>query len=185
MAIRSSSSPTSDLLRIPESADAIGVEKQFKIVTCGESVDAVTPVDFTTWGLSYLRPCPSTVISASLIEPPETPADGDSYLLPNDTSLSGVWADHGGQIATWSDETDNWVYCTPAPGTIIHIEGEDRLRSRRGCHQRRWRRHHARALDACDPAARRGHRRSGRYRLPGHLHAGRLSQGSVVRGGWR
>ena len=114
----------SDLLRIPESADAIGVEKQFKIVTCGEAVDAVTPVDFTTWGLSYLRPCPSNVISASLTEPPETPADGDSYLLPNDTSLSGLWADHGGQIATWSDETDNWVFCTPAPGTIVHVGGD-------------------------------------------------------------
>ena len=114
----------SDLLRIPESADAIGVEKQFKIVTCGEAVDAVAAVDFTTWGLSYLRPCPSNVISASLTEPPDDPTHGDSYLLPNDTSLSGLWADHGGQIATWSDETDNWVYCTPAPGTIIHVGGD-------------------------------------------------------------
>ena len=52
-----------------------------------------------------------------------SPADGDAYLLPNDTSLSGVWAEHGGEIATWSDETDSWVYCTPAPGTIIHIGG--------------------------------------------------------------
>ena len=114
----------SDLLRIPESADAIGVEKQFKIVTCGEAVDAVTPIDFTTWGLSYLRLCPSNVISASLTEPPNDPTHGDSYLLPNDTSLAGLWADHGGQIATWSDETDNWVYCTPAPGTIIHVGGD-------------------------------------------------------------
>ena len=115
----------SDLLRIPESADAIGVQKQFKAVTCGEAVDAVAEVNFTTWGLSYLRPCPSTVLSASLTEPPASPDDGDSYLLPNDTSLSGLWADHAGEIATWSDETDNWVYCTPAPGTIIHIDGED------------------------------------------------------------
>ena len=115
----------SDLLRIPESADAIGVEKQFKIVTCGEAVDAVAPVDFTTWGLSYLRPCPSTVISCSTTEPPEDAAHDDAYYLPNDTSLGGVWADHGGEIATWSDETDSWVYCTPAAGTIVHCSDED------------------------------------------------------------
>jgi len=111
----------SALLRIPESADAIGVEKQLKAVTCGESVDAVTAVDFTTWGLSYQRLCPSTVLSASLTTPPVSPADGDAYLLPNDTALAGVWATHGGEIAKWSDETDSWVYCTPVPGTVIHI----------------------------------------------------------------
>ena len=114
----------SGLLRIPETAANIGVSKEPKVVTCGQSVDAVAPFSFTTWGLSYLRPCPSTVLSASITDPPEDADDGDAYLLPNDTSLSGVWAEHGGEIAHWSDETDNWVYCTPAPGTIIHIESD-------------------------------------------------------------
>jgi Putative phage tail protein/Protein of unknown function (DUF2793) len=114
----------SGLLRIPETADNIGVEKQLKAVTCGQSLDDATVVNFTTWGLSYQRLCPSRVISATTLDPPGSPADGDSYLLPNDTSLSGVWANHSGEIATWSDETDSWVYCTPAPGTIIHV-GED------------------------------------------------------------
>ena len=36
-----------------------------------------------------------------------------------------MWAPHGGEIAWWSDETGNWVFCTPVPGTIIHVEGED------------------------------------------------------------
>ena len=115
----------SALLRIPESPDAIGVEKQFKAVTCGESVDAVTAVDFTTWGLCYQRLCPSTVLSCSVTDPPVSPADGDAYYLPNDTSLGGVWATHAGEIATWSDETDSWVYCTPAAGTIVHCSDED------------------------------------------------------------
>jgi Putative phage tail protein/Protein of unknown function (DUF2793) len=114
-----------DLLRISESADAIGVEKQFKILSCGESIDAVEEFDFTSWGLSYQRLCPSTVLSASITTPPVSPADGDAYLLPNDTSLSGVWATHGGEIAKWSDETDSWVYCIPAPGTIIHVIDEE------------------------------------------------------------
>ena len=35
-----------------------------------------------------------------------------------------MWETHGGEIATWSDETDSWVYCTPVPGTIIHVEGD-------------------------------------------------------------
>ncbi len=109
------------LIRVPESADAIGVSKSFKVVTCGEAIDDVPDFDFTTWGLSYLRPCPSSVISATTTEPPVGADDGDAYLLPNDTSLSGVWAEHGGEIAKWSDETDSWVYCTPVPGTIIHV----------------------------------------------------------------
>ena len=112
----------SGLLRVPESPEAIGVEKQLKAVTCGQAIDDADAVDFTTWGLSYRRTCPSTVLSASVTKPPVSPADGDAYLLPNDTSLAGVWADHGGQIAHWSDETESWVYCTPVPGTIIHVE---------------------------------------------------------------
>lgn len=109
------------LIRIPESPEAIGVEKDFKILTCGQALDDIDAFPFTTWGLSYQRLCPATVLSATTITPPVSPSDGDSYLLPNDTSLDGVWSDHGGEIATWSDETDSWVYCTPAPGTVIHI----------------------------------------------------------------
>ena len=113
------------LLRIPEAPEAIGVEKDFKVLTCGQALDDVTSFPFTTWGLSYQQLCPSTVISATTTTPPALPTDGDSYLLPNDTSLSGVWATHGGEIATWNDDTGTWAYCTPIPGTIIHIsEGE-------------------------------------------------------------
>ena len=115
----------SALLRIPESPDNIGVEKQFKAVTCGESVDAVSPVSFTTWGLCYQRLCPATVLSCSTTSPPTGAVDGDSYYIPNDTSLNGAWETHGGEIATWSDETDSWVYCTPAAGTIVHCSDED------------------------------------------------------------
>ena len=110
-----------DLLRIPESSDAIGVSKSFKVLTCGEAIDAVTAFDFTTWGLSYRRTCPSSVISATLTTPPSGATDGDAYLLPNDTALTDEWADHGGEVAHWSEETESWLYCTPVPGTIIII----------------------------------------------------------------
>jgi hypothetical protein len=109
------------LLRIPEDPAAIGIPKFFKVVTCGESIDDVEAFTFTTWGLSYVSPCPSTVISATTTQPPEDPSNGDAYLLPNDTSLSGAWFDHGGEIAKWNASTNTWTYCTPVPGTIIHI----------------------------------------------------------------
>ena len=104
------------VLRITLPADSIGVEQQYKIVTCGESLDAVDSFNFTVYGLCWERTCPSTVLSASLTEPPETPADGDAYLLPNDTSLTGAWVGHGGEITFWKDATASWLFCTPAPG---------------------------------------------------------------------
>jgi hypothetical protein len=116
----------SALLRIPVPASAIGVQKHYKVVSAGQSIDAVDEITFTTWGLCYQRFCPSTVISATLTDPPASPVDGDSYLLPNDTGLTGSWAAHGGEIATWSSETGSWVFCMPVPGSIIHIsDGED------------------------------------------------------------
>lgn len=109
------------LLRIPLPESAIGVAQQWKVVTCGESLDAVEEFAFTTWGLCYQRTCPSTVISATTTSPPTGALDGDAYLLPNDTSLSGDWETHGGEVAFWSEETESWQFCTPVPGTIIHI----------------------------------------------------------------
>jgi hypothetical protein len=44
------------ILRIPENALSIGVEKQLKVVSCGESLASVTATDFTTQGLSYVPP---------------------------------------------------------------------------------------------------------------------------------
>ncbi len=45
-------SPPGGLLRIAETCLATGVEKQLKVVSCGESLSDVTAVDFTTQGLS-------------------------------------------------------------------------------------------------------------------------------------
>jgi hypothetical protein len=44
------------ILRIPENSLGIGVEKQLKVVSCGESLASVTAEDFTTQGLSYAAP---------------------------------------------------------------------------------------------------------------------------------
>ena len=57
-----------------------------------------------------------------------------------------------GEIATWSDETDSWVYCTPAPGTIIHVAMRRTVGRWRRRHQRRRWQLHALAVgaDECD-----------------------------------
>lgn len=115
----------SGLLRISVPESQIGTSISYKVATCGETLDSVSAFSFTTRGLCFARLCPPSVISATLTTPPTGAADGDAYLLPNDTSLGDVWADHGGEIAKWSDATDSWVFCTPAPGTVIHIEDED------------------------------------------------------------
>jgi hypothetical protein len=112
------------LLRIPVPASTIGIEKHYKIVTCGQSIDAVNEFSFITWGLCYQRTCPSTVLSATTTTPPSGAIDGDAYLLPNDTSLTDAWANHGGEVAFWSDETQSWQFCTPVPGSIVHIVGD-------------------------------------------------------------
>jgi hypothetical protein len=44
------------ILRIPENALGIGVEKQLKVVSCGESLASVDAADFTPQGLSYAPP---------------------------------------------------------------------------------------------------------------------------------
>lgn len=48
------------ILRIAETSLGIGVEKQLKVVTCGESVESAVAVDFTTQGLSYVPPLTGT-----------------------------------------------------------------------------------------------------------------------------
>ena len=59
-----------------------------------QSIDAVDDVQLHDLGPVYQRLCPSTVHFV-LASPTRrsSPTDGDAYLLPNDTSLSGVWAD--------------------------------------------------------------------------------------------
>lgn len=58
-----------------------------------------------------------SVISATTTDPPGTPADGDTYLVP--TGATGVWAAHVGEVATWNEEDAIWVFSAVAPGTVV------------------------------------------------------------------
>lgn len=104
-----------DLVRIDETPAAIGVEKQFKAVSCGESQDAVDPFNFTTNGLSYVPATPPQhVLSCTLSTPPAAPADGDCYLVPADTGATDAWTGHEGAICCWRDVANAWE-CSPPP----------------------------------------------------------------------
>lgn len=52
------------------------------------------------------------VISSSLQWPPESSAEGASYLVPS--GASGEWQDKAGQIAVWSN--GGWIYLEPKVG---------------------------------------------------------------------
>jgi hypothetical protein len=81
------------ILRIQENALAIGVEKQLKVVSCGESLASVTATDFTTQGLSYVPPL--TGGGPIVVDP-----DGNTVTLPPDTDL-----DNNARVAVRADDT--------------------------------------------------------------------------------
>jgi len=58
----------------------------------------------------------SPVLSYNQTTPPPTPAVGDSYLL-SDTGLTGAWAGHTNQHATWLG--NNWSYTTAKRGAEV------------------------------------------------------------------
>lgn len=114
-----------DIVRIQETPAAIGIQKDFKIVSCGQSLDDVSAFQFTTQGLSYQPQTITDVISVTTCDPPDDPANGDSYYLPcTGCTLTAEWAGHCGTIATWSDQANTWIYSTPSPGTIIHVQDQ-------------------------------------------------------------
>ncbi len=58
--------------------------------------------------------------SRSLAAPPDTPAEGDTYLLPD--GASGAWTGHDGALAAWIDGV--WTILAPAPGWRAWIVDE-------------------------------------------------------------
>jgi hypothetical protein len=81
------------ILRIQENALAIGVEKQLKVVSCGESLASVTATDFTTQGLSYVPPLSGG--GPIVVDP-----DDNTVTLPPDTDL-----DNNARVAVRADDT--------------------------------------------------------------------------------
>lgn len=65
----------------------------------------------------------AAVISASTTAPPATPADDDTYLVPD--AATGAWAGHEGELAVWDADAAAWVFETPPDGTIIKVSDTD------------------------------------------------------------
>jgi Protein of unknown function (DUF2793) len=54
------------------------------------------------------------VRSAAVVSPPESAADGDSYIIP--PGSTGVWVGCAGQVATWSN--GGWIFLQPSAGLV-------------------------------------------------------------------
>ena len=61
-----------------------------------------------------------TVTSRSIVEPPQTLADGERFILA--AQATGAWAGHDGELASWVDGA--WIFDTPAPGWQTWVADE-------------------------------------------------------------
>jgi hypothetical protein len=86
------------ILRIPESALGIGVEKQLKVVSCGESLASVDAEDFTTQGLSYAPPL--TGEGPIVIDPDDNTVTLDPAALLDNNARVGVRKNSAGSTFT-------------------------------------------------------------------------------------
>jgi hypothetical protein len=76
------------LLRIPETAANIDVERQYKVVTCGESLDDATAFGFATGGLSYLPPLSGG--GPIIVDPDDNTVDFDPTVDLDNNARVGV-----------------------------------------------------------------------------------------------
>jgi hypothetical protein len=74
------------IVRIPETAAGIGVEKLLKVVSCGSTLEATTAETFTTQGLSYTPPTLGNLDDVD--DAASTATDGD---LLRYNATSGKW----------------------------------------------------------------------------------------------
>lgn len=94
-------------------------------VTISEtSGDFFATRDWVRSGLEFF-----VVSSAETSEPPETPADGETFLI----SAPGVgdWLGRGGQLARWRGALEGWQYILARPGMVVSDSATRRLFMRR------------------------------------------------------
>ena len=60
-------------------------------------------------------------LDRDLTAPPDSPADGDAYLV--DTGATGAWSGHDGEIA-WRMSTA-WEFIVPSEGMAAYVADED------------------------------------------------------------
>ena len=64
-----------------------------------------------------------SVKSQILGTPPNTPMEGDRYIIAD--SPQGIWVDNGGNIVTWVDNT--WAFTVPQEGWLCSNEADKKL----------------------------------------------------------
>lgn len=68
-----------------------------------------------------------SVKDRDLVDPPATPANGDTYILAAGT-LTGAWAARAaGDLAMWSSTDAAWRFYAPRVGVLAYIEDEEVL----------------------------------------------------------
>ncbi len=66
-----------------------------------------------------------TVLDRDLADPPQSPADGDRYLVSADAT--GLWSGHDGHIAAWDSAAVAWLFLTPRDGWRVWVVDESAL----------------------------------------------------------
>ena len=62
------------------------------------------------------------VINKDLFVPPESPSDGDTYVVATTDSTSGDWEDHDDDVAYY--QSSSWVFFTPTEGWRVYVQDE-------------------------------------------------------------
>lgn len=62
------------------------------------------------------------VIDKDLFVPPESPSDGDTYIVATTDSTSGDWENHDDDVAYY--QSSSWVFFTPEEGWRLYVQDE-------------------------------------------------------------
>lgn len=56
----------------------------------------------------------------NLSAPPADPEDGDRYYIPVTPAPTGDWAGHGGELAEWDEDGEEWIFVEVPGGTTFY-----------------------------------------------------------------
>src|SRR5690606_22755869 len=61
----------------------------------------------------------ASVISMTTTAPPESPLDGDRFLVPS--GATGAWSGQTGRVAEWDSTEGVWVFIDVPDGAIVYV----------------------------------------------------------------
>jgi hypothetical protein len=113
----------SALLRIPETAANIDDERQYKVVTCGESLDDADAFGFATGGLSYLPPLSGG--GPITIDPDDNVVGFDQTVDLDNNARVGVRKNSTG--STFERRRINFIEGSGATITVADDSGDEEV----------------------------------------------------------